>query len=84
MSNPIDEDQVRELIAIRAYEMWENEGRPHGRHALHWRQAEQEILACIREASVAGSQPGSVPPRAAAISPVRAARPAASARGAAR
>lgn len=33
-----DKQRIRE----RAYELWEREGRPHGRHVDHWMQAEQE------------------------------------------
>jgi hypothetical protein len=33
----------QELVARRAREIWEAEGRPEGRHAEHWRQAEQEF-----------------------------------------
>jgi len=33
------EDRVRE----RAYRLWEQEGRPHGRHQDHWQQASQEV-----------------------------------------
>lgn len=32
-------------IHIRAYYIWEAEGRPHGRHEAHWHQAEKEIYA---------------------------------------
>ncbi|HAU29904.1 MAG TPA: hypothetical protein DCW68_07360 [Rhodospirillaceae bacterium] len=32
-------------IHIRAYYIWEAEGRPHGRHDAHWHQAEKEIYA---------------------------------------
>ena len=32
-----------EKISQRAYEIWEFEGRPHGRHHAHWMQAEQEL-----------------------------------------
>ena len=38
---------IRHLIAVRAYEMWENQGRPHGCDLIHWRQAEQEIMTAI-------------------------------------
>ncbi|OYV41700.1 MAG: hypothetical protein B7Z80_00800 [Rhodospirillales bacterium 20-64-7] len=41
------EDMIRELIAARAYEMWENQGRSHGRDRLHWLQAEQEIMSSL-------------------------------------
>ena len=34
-----DKQQIRE----RAYELWEREGRPHGRHMDHWTQAEREV-----------------------------------------
>jgi Protein of unknown function (DUF2934) len=30
-------------IQHRAYELWEREGRPHGRDQAHWYQAELEI-----------------------------------------
>ena len=33
-----DKDTIRE----RAYELWEREGRPQGRHLDHWLQAERE------------------------------------------
>ena len=35
----------RDLIAKRAYEIWEQDGRPEGREAEHWLRAEQEIAA---------------------------------------
>jgi hypothetical protein len=34
-------DQIR----IRAHELWESEGRPHGRDHDHWVKAEQELDA---------------------------------------
>jgi len=30
-------------VAIRAFEIYEREGRPHGRHLAHWVQAETEL-----------------------------------------
>ncbi len=30
-------------ILRRAYEIWENEGRPHGRDKAHWFLAEAEL-----------------------------------------
>jgi hypothetical protein len=38
---------IRNLIAVRAYELWESQGRPHGRDLINWRQAEQEIMSRI-------------------------------------
>jgi len=46
-----------EQIRIRAFEIWEQEGRPGGRHEQHWMAAEREI----EQASVdrgAGTSPG--------------------------
>ncbi len=40
-------EEIRNLIATRAYELWENEGQSHGRDLVNWRQAEQEIMSCI-------------------------------------
>jgi len=34
-----------EKIRARAYEIWECEGRPHGRHHDHWRQAQRDIAS---------------------------------------
>jgi hypothetical protein len=32
-------------IQERAYHIWENEGRPHGRDFEHWLKAEQELAS---------------------------------------
>lgn len=32
-----------ERIQQRAYEIWENEGRPEGAAARHWEQAQDEL-----------------------------------------
>jgi hypothetical protein len=34
-------------IAKRAYEIWEKEGRPHGRDREHWLKAVEELSASI-------------------------------------
>ena len=34
-----------ERIRQRAHELWERDGRPHGRHDDHWQQAREEIEA---------------------------------------
>lgn len=38
----MDQDR-QERIRQRAHEIWESEGRPEGRDAHHWSQAEQEL-----------------------------------------
>ena len=34
---------LEEMIRHRAHEIWEQEGRPHGRHEEHWQRAAGEI-----------------------------------------
>jgi hypothetical protein len=36
-------DDLERRIQQRAYELWENEGRPQGREQDHWQQAEREV-----------------------------------------
>ncbi len=38
--DPENEDHK---VRARAYDIWEREGRPEGRHDEHWRQAVQEL-----------------------------------------
>lgn len=35
---------TREAIQKRSYNIWEREGRPHGRDHEHWKLAESELL----------------------------------------
>jgi hypothetical protein len=35
-------------VALRAYEIFEREGRQHGRHEQHWLQAESELIGAAR------------------------------------
>ena len=42
-ARPISENTRRE-IQVRAYQIWEREGRPNGREHEHWLMAETEIL----------------------------------------
>ena len=41
------EAAIKQLIAERAYELWENQGRPHGCDLIHWHEAEQEIMESL-------------------------------------
>jgi hypothetical protein len=53
--NKDESDQDRERrIRVRAYEIWDAEGRPHGRHEQHWREAEQEIAHAENATEPAG------------------------------
>ena len=37
-------EPVETLVAVRAYEIWEQSGRPDGEQLSHWLQAEAEVL----------------------------------------
>lgn len=37
--------ETEAAVKARAYELWERAGRPEGRHAEHWAQAERELGA---------------------------------------
>ncbi len=39
----MSELETSDTVRKRAYEIWESEGRPHGRHIDHWLQAESEL-----------------------------------------
>jgi hypothetical protein len=39
-SNPA----VHDAIAHRAYELWEQDGKGHGSHERHWRDAEHQLV----------------------------------------
>lgn len=60
---PTRDQEIRDLIAARAYELWENQGRPSDHHLINWHEAEQEIASCIENQR----RPGD-PPKAPAIS----------------
>jgi hypothetical protein len=40
-------DALRREIEVRAYLMWEGEGRPHGCEREHWARAEAEVLGAV-------------------------------------
>lgn len=39
--------EILERIRARAYQIWEEHGRPEGRHHDHWLQAEQEHVGMM-------------------------------------
>lgn len=41
--DPAVHGDYQEKVKARAHEIWESEGRPHGRHREHWEQAEAEV-----------------------------------------
>jgi hypothetical protein len=36
-------DELQQRISLRAYEIWEREGRPHGHASDHWLEAERQL-----------------------------------------
>jgi hypothetical protein len=77
-------------IEQRAYEIWEREGRPHGKHDEHWHRAAEEITresggrgGAARGGSAAASKPRTktnASAKKAGGATSRTAKPAASAR----
>lgn len=57
-------------IRQRAYAIWEEEGRPHGREWDHWAKAAQEISSL---APIAGGTPPAAKPKRTAKGRIRAA-----------
>ena len=54
--NPLEADPAREArIRDRAYHLWIDEGRPHGRHAEFWERARE--LVGMEESAGAGQLP---------------------------
>ena len=56
-------DEVKktdERVRIRAYHLWERDGRPHGRNDDYWMRALVEVQAEEKEEAAGGSAP---PPR---------------------
>jgi len=50
MNDVMDIDSFEQRVRDRAYALWENEGRPVGRDAEHWRLSEEATLAEMMEA----------------------------------
>lgn len=60
-----------EKISLRAYEIWEAEGRPDGKHEDHWHQAMTELAANGNGAETIDA-PAKKPRRKVAAAPVAA------------
>ena len=55
-TNPLEDDPEREhRIRRRAYHLWNDEGRPHGRHDEFWERARE--LVGMEESAGAGQLP---------------------------
>lgn len=60
----ISEDDIR----LRAYALWEADGRPDGSHDAHWLQALQELT---EEANAAAGEMPQVPVKTSKLSVVK-------------
>jgi hypothetical protein len=47
--HPNTREVIHQTIAIRAYELWEQYGRPENRALDHWLEAERELVTGRRE-----------------------------------
>ena len=45
-------EDLHDRIATRAYEIWEERGRPEGASADDWQEAEAQILAEVEQSAV--------------------------------
>jgi hypothetical protein len=59
-TEPTREEAIQQLIAGRAYEIWESQGRPNGYDVIHWLQAEQDVMSGLADdvAPTSGQQAG--------------------------
>src|SRR6478736_6504377 len=59
---PMSNDRQARL-RVRAYEIWEREGRPNGRERVHWEQAVRELDGVeAAHFDADGSRPETAPP----------------------
>lgn len=56
-----------DAISRRAYELWEQEGRPEGRDLHHWLRAEQQLMAEQNQTTTSAVAPQASASRAAAV-----------------
>jgi hypothetical protein len=54
-----------EEVRRRAQQIWENEGRPDGKDAQHWAQAERELEVAGKSGNATGFAEGSASERTA-------------------
>jgi len=47
-------EDAENRIRLRAYAIWEREGRPHGRHIEHWFLAQRELERETAQSPVTG------------------------------
>lgn len=55
-----------QIVRDTAYAIWEAEGKPVGRDAEHWRQAQERVAASISEPAGNAAKPKATTRKAAA------------------
>lgn len=75
-SNAASSTISAEAISNRAYELWENEGRPEGSDQRHWFQAEQELRGTSERN---GEDSATTPSRDSDVTPLKGTRAGAAA-----
>lgn len=71
---------TQQTIQERSYLIWEREGRPFGRHAEHWAQAEAELIAERSDMPKSARAPRAIAPALASVSLAKKKRSKAAAR----
>ena len=73
----MDQDDNKEgRLRDRAYQLWEQEGRPEGRHEDHWRQASDEFSSqTAGDGQGEGGAGGDMVPNPIAVPPEQALPP---------
>jgi hypothetical protein len=72
MSNQSAIQHTSVQIAVCAYLIWEEQGRPHGQHEAHWLQGEKQLKAdCAQEASLRSRPDPAAPVEPSVIKPFR-------------
>jgi Protein of unknown function (DUF2934) len=66
MSNRNEDQGSERDVNHRAYAIWEEQGRPEGKHLEHWQQALTEIERQTEAPAIASDKPGDRKPIARA------------------
>lgn len=66
-------EDIAAKIRHRAFQIWQEQGQPHGRDQDHWLQAEAEVTEPAAVAAVAEAAPPKKAPAKKAVAPKAAA-----------
>jgi large subunit ribosomal protein L21 len=60
--------ETEAAIRARAYQIWEDEGRPHGRHEIHWQRAYEAVVAVKIQPVASAKAPSNAPAKVEDVS----------------